>query len=255
MLAQERHDRIFKLIQQNGAVTTSSLMSLFQVSIETIRRDLLSMEQAGQIRRVHGGAVAKSDMQPYFDLEKRHTEFREQKLSLSKTAMQFISEGDVIAIDSGSTAVLFTDVLKEQFSQLTIVTHCHEVFLEICDHPGFDVILCGGHYCKDEKAFIGALPMEILNLLHVQKAFIFPSAVSLEFGICDYQRDLFSIQQQLLRIGDEIFILADSRKFEKRGLLKISNMSAAYTYVTDQELPDELYHLYQENGIRIHRGR
>lgn len=255
MFANERQDQIYDMIQKNGAVATSTLVNFFGVSIETIRRDLLSMEQNGRLTRVHGGAVTKSGMKPFKELKERHKEFEKQKYELSIRAAEFISNGDIIGIDSGSTAVFFAEMLKEKFSKLTVVTHSIDVFEMLSNHKDFSVILCGGHYLREENAFYGELTLNMLKSLHVQKAFIFPSAVSLEYGIYDYHKDLCQIQKQLIRSSDEIYILADSSKFEKTGLLKLNNMKPEYVYITDSLLQGGIVKLYKENSIKIYFGK
>lgn len=254
MFANERQDKIYDMIQNNGAVTTARLVNFFGVSIETIRRDLLAMEQDGRLTRVHGGAVAKTAMKPFKKLRERNKEFGKQKYELSLKAAEFISDGDIIGIDSGSTAISFAEVLKERFSKLTIVTHSMDIFEMLSDYKDFSVILCGGHYLREENAFYGELTLGMLNSLHIQKAFIFPSAVSLEYGICDYQKDLYQIQKQLIKSSNEIYILADSSKFEKAALLKLSNMKPDYIYITDNSLQNEIVKLYKENNIKIYLG-
>ena len=106
----------------------------------------------------------------------------------------------------------------------------------------------------NEKAFYGSLTLSMLKNLHMQKAFIFPSAVSLEFGICDYQRDLYQIQEQMIKSSDEIFVLADSSKFEKKALLKLDNMKTEYRYITDCKINSELKKLYREHNINLYIG-
>lgn len=254
MFANERQDQIYDMIQKNGAVTTSTLVDFFGVSIETIRRDLLTMEHNGRLTRVHGGAVTKCGMKPFKELKERNKEFGKQKYELSIRAAEFISNGDIIGVDSGSTAVSFAEVLKEKFSKLTVVTHSMDVFEMLSNHKDFSVILCGGHYLREENAFYGELTLDMLNSLHIQKAFVFPSAVSFEYGIYDYQKDLYQIQKQLLKSSDEIFILADSSKFEKTSLFRLNNMTPEYVYITDHLLQDEIVKLYEENSIRIYVG-
>ena len=141
MFANERQEKIYELLQKNGAVTTSGLVEAFKVSIETVRRDLLNMELEGRLKRVHGGAVAKNDMKPFFDLKKRNTEFEEEKEELSKKAMEFINEGDIIGIAEGSTAIFFSKALKENFSNLTIITNSLDVFNLLYNLMEFSVIL------------------------------------------------------------------------------------------------------------------
>ncbi len=252
MFAKERQDKIYEIIKNNGAVTTSALVQLFGVSIETVRRDLLEMERHGLLSRVHGGAVAAGDMKPYLNLNERNKEFTEQKRFLALKASEFISDGDIVGIDSGSTAISFSEILKEKFSNLTVITNSLDVFNIL--NNSFFVILCGGYYLPNEKAFYGSLALRMLNNLHMQKAFIFPSAVSLEFGICDYQKDLNQIQEQMIKSSDEVFILADSSKFEKKALLKLDSMKPEYRYITDCNINSELKKLYKEHNINLYIG-
>lgn len=251
MFADERHKVIYEHIRKKGAVTTASLMEEFCVSIETVRRDLLLMEKKGLLKRVHGGAVAVSGLKEFNELKERSKEFVKEKTELSKNAVQFVNENDILFIDAGSTAVHFAEVLKENFQNLTVVTHSFDVFNILCNKEGFEVILCGGHFSKKENAFYGSLALDMLREVYVQKAFIFPSAVSIEFGICDFNEPLFQIQRQIIKNMDDIYILADSGKFEKKGLYKMSDMKKEYHYITDSNLPYELKQLYKENGIEI----
>ena len=254
MFANERQDKIYELLIKNGAVTTSGLVEAFKVSIETVRRDLLNMELDGRLRRVHGGAVIKNDMKQFFNLEKRNTEFEKEKQELSYKAVEFINEGDIIGIDSGSTALSFAKAVKENFKNLTVITHSFDVFNELCSHKDFSVYLCAGLFLKGENAFYGNITLDALGSLHIQKSFVFPSSVSLEHGIGDFQNELFLIQKQYFQISDQIFVLADSSKFEKTSLLKIADMDKRYIYIADSKLPNQLLELYKENNILIYKG-
>ena len=232
-------------------MTTNTLIETFGVSIETIRRDLLHMERSGLLNRVHGGAVSVGEMKPYNALKQRNLEHSSQKQEAADKAAQLVREGDIIGIDAGSTAVFLAEALKARFSKLTIVTYSLDVFEILKDHEEFSVILCGGHYLKSENAFIGPMALKMLEDLHVQKAFIFPSAVSLEFGICDYQQDIYLLQHKMIQNSGCAYILADSSKFEKKALLKLDDMKPEYCYITDDLLSEELRKVYVENSIRV----
>lgn len=251
MLAKERQDKIRAILQRDGAVTTSALMEEFQVSIETVRRDFLQMEQKGLLTRVHGGAVLSGEMGTFHNLEYRNKAYSEQKKELARIAAGFVSDGDYIGVDSGSTAVAFAEALKEQCSRLTIVTHSVDVFEVLRNYKDFNVILCGGFYLREENAMYGSMALEMLEGLHLQKAFIFPSAISMECGIGDFQPELFQVQKKMKEIADSVFVLADSSKFEKKALLKLADMRPEYTYITDSLLPKELKRIYEENGITV----
>ena len=254
MFAKERQDIIYEMVLESNAVTVSNLVEKFKVSVETIRRDLLEMEHQGLLTRVHGGAVAKSGMKSFSDLPNRNKEHSDQKLELSRKACEFIKEGDIVAVDAGSTATFFAEALKENFASLTVITYSLDVFNVLNSYKNFTVILCGGHFLKEENTFYGPLVTSALSSLRAEKAFIFTTALSLEHGICDYRQEFYDVQKVILENSNEIFILADSSKFEKMALLKLSDMKSDYIYITDSNLPSELKELYKENGIKIFTG-
>ena len=253
MFANERQDEIFKMVKEKGSVTVNELIELFKVSIETVRRDLMILEKQKRLQRVHGGAVSVSQMKKFHKLSQRIKENNQGKMELSRLAVSFIKEEDIISIDSGSTAIEFVEFLKEKFHRLTIVTHSLDVFVRLCSVEGFNVILCGGQFLKEENAFYGTLTFDAISNLHVSKAFIFPSAISLKSGVADYNLELVQIQKAYLHIADEAIIMADSSKYEKNALIKLCDVDQRYTFITDSGLCDETYYLYKENQIHIFR--
>lgn len=251
MLANERRSLIAEIVKTQSAVTTAELMEKFSVSFETIRKDLMVLEKSGELTRVHGGAVKKATSGQWYNLPKRIVANKKEKMELSSLAMRIIDEGDTIAVDAGSTALEFAEELKMNFSSLTIVTHSLDVFNKINGHKNFNVILCGGYFLSEENSFYGALTIKMLDDIHVNKVFIFPSAVSIKNGICDYNQLLFEIQKKLITIGDKVFVLADSSKFEKTALLKISHLNEGFIYISDSSLPAKIKEIYKNNNISI----
>ena len=251
LFAKERHTKILEILRETGSVTTAQLVAAFSVSIETIRRDLLILEEGNLLQRVHGGAVAISDMIAFRELPQRKQENIAQKQELCRTAMDFIKNGDTIGVDSGSTAVLFAEALKERFTDLTVITYSLDVFQILNQYKNFRVILCGGDYYPTENCFVGVLAFNMLNSLRVQKVFLFPTAVSLQHGIFDHESEVLIMQQTLRRNASQVFILADSSKFEHTDLLKQEDMLSSYVYITDSALPVKLKAMYLENQIQI----
>ena len=255
MFANERQSQICEIIKNSGAITTMELVEQFSVSIETIRRDLLFLEKNGILQRVHGGAVAVGKMAPFKDLLHRVVENDEQKAELSEIAAELIQERDIIGIDAGSTAIYFAKAIKEKFSELTVITHSLDVFEILCRHKNFKVILCGGNFLQNENSFYGPLAIEMLNILHMQKAFLFPSSISLQNGIYDNQHELYQIQYEFMKHAEKIYFLADSSKFERNAMLRLDETSPNYIYVTDSRLPKEIKSLYKKNKITIITGK
>ena len=252
LFANERHEKIIKIINQKSSVTVSELMKLFGVSIETIRRDLEYLEQQNALERVHGGAICCKKVNPFSSLNSRIAEHKEQKLCLSKTACKFIIENDVIAIDSGSTAMEFASVIKKSFNSLTVVTNSPEVLNFLSEKENFTFIQIGGQYLKEEQAFYGHIAEDAIRNLHFQKAFIFPSSISLQQGAGVFVHELVNVQKAYMQNADEVFILADSSKFETSATIKLCGL-VSRRLITDNELSDEIYDIYKDNHVDITR--
>jgi DeoR/GlpR family transcriptional regulator of sugar metabolism len=252
LFANERYEKILKILNQKASVTVSELMKLFGVSIETVRRDLEYLEQQNALTRVHGGAISCKKVDSFFSLCTRITEHKQQKLRLSKTACKFIKENDVIAIDSGSTAMELAAAIKQVFNHLTVVTNSPEVLNFLSEKESFTLIQTGGQYLKEEQAFYGHITQDAIRHLHFQKAFIFPSAISLQQGAGVFVHDLVDVQKAYMQNADEVFILADSSKFETSAVIKLCDLFS-YHLITDDELSDEIYNIYKDNHIDIIR--
>ena len=254
MLASERQRIICEKLNKNGAVTVSELINKLDVSVETVRRDLLSLEKKGLLSRVHGGAIPKAHLKPAGEFSVRKGENRSLKYELSNTALTLIENGDTIAVDAGTTAIEFAEVLKENFSELTVVTHSLGVFEILSEKKSIKTILIGGVFERGERAFFGTLTTDAYERLHVSKAFIFPTAVSISGGISDFNFELADVQRQILKIADKTVILADSSKFEKASLVRLSDVSPEHIYVSDSKLPESIFELYKENNLTILKG-
>lgn len=244
MLAEERYEKILEYLAEKQTVSVNELSEMFSVSTETIRRDLIYLESKGKLKRVFGGAVKGTTLSHYSDFSTRLIENRDKKRELCEYAAELIEDGDILAIDAGSTAAVFAEVLLETFSKLTIITASLDVFERT--KGKFSVILSGGEYYEKERSFYGEIATETIARLHADKCFIFPSAVTLEHGVEDYVPLLMPVQKKLMEISGKVLILADSSKYGRRALIKLSPANPEFIYVTDSAIDNRLYREYSE---------
>lgn len=254
MLTSQRREQIVEMVRADSAVTVAQLLSLFGVSAETIRKDLLFLEKANELTRVHGGAVVKNSVQPFRDRTRRAREHRLEKRKLSELAAEMVEENDIIGIDSGTTALEFTEALAARFHSLTVVTYSMDIFEILHDYKDFNLILCGGNYLKKERTFYGLFAHKILDDIHLRKAVLCPSAVSLNHGVCGHQPEIVELQQKLVENSDQVIVLADSSKFEKNALYKICDIDRKHIFVSDPALPENIKELYRENQCHLVTG-
>lgn len=254
MLANQRKQIIKEQLKLHHSVTVAELVELLHVSTETIRRDLEDMENNNLLTRVHGGAVSIKRMYHFEDIDIRIASNMKLKEQIAKTALNYIQDGDTIAIDSGSTASVFAMALKSRnFESLSVVTYSSDVFSILSDCPNYRITVTGGDYLPKEKIFCGFLANGAMKKLYYSKAFVVPLALSLEDGAHDFIREAYENQRTMLKHANEVFLLADSTKFETKGDHKICDLLPEYTIITDTQLPDSIYNMYREHNLNIVR--
>ena len=250
MFATQRHDQIQMLLRENGAVTIAGLMEAFNVSMETVRRDLATMEKAGLLVRVHGGALSPDATQSYHPLRERMQFQQSQKQAIARAAVKFVNEGDYIAIGAGSTALAFAQELRKHFRRLTVVTYSLDVLNTLRDLPEYTVMICGGTYTPSENSFVGPAAEAFLSEIYVQKAFIFPVMLSLEKGITNHVSPAPQMQM-LVRQCDRVYVLADSSKFQKSSIYPVFPMREDFVYITANDMPQLLRRIYESNHLNF----
>lgn len=239
------------MLKAQQSVTVSELMDKFSVSIETIRRDLAQLEKQRLLQRVHGGAVSIKSMQKFSTLTTRMEEHREEKRQLSATAAGLLRDGETIAIESGSTAMELAQAIKKRSLRLTVITNAPDVFEILSAEEQISVIVIGGQYLREERSFYGLLAVEAIEKLHVSKVMICPSAISLRYGLSVAQHEVVPVSRAFIGIADQVFLLADSSKFETAAPVRVAPLSPAFTCITDPSLPEAMYDLYLESGIQV----
>lgn len=251
MFANERYEAIIALLRTQPSVSVPELTRRFGVSIETVRRDLSYLEQQGTLRRVHGGAVPVHNEQLFKSLDERRQMHTTEKRRLAEAAAELVRESDWLFLDSGSTALVFAEVLRERFTKLSVVTYSLEVMVCLAEQPGFSVYLSGGQYLRSEQAFFGSAARAFFDRYHASRAFLCPTALSLKDGVCDFTEELVDVQRAMMANADETIFLADASKFSASAPVHLCPLNAAGLIITDPTFPAESTDLFRQQGISL----
>ncbi|SHI50007.1 transcriptional regulator, DeoR family [Clostridium cavendishii DSM 21758] len=251
MLAQDRYQKILELLEQNDSVRVSNLIKIFNVSMETIRRDLDHLEKKGLLKKVYGGAVRERINTNQASFNVREKEFIEEKQEIAKIAIRYITEGQSIALNSGTTTLEIAKLLKINFEKLTILTNSVAIALELSDMSKYTIILCGGIFNGEEYSLAGEFALENISKFRIDTAFISVSGISLLDGFTDHNLDEIQIQRKLIEISQQVFMLSDSSKFDTLSLLKLCDISKADMIITDSKLNDNILNKYKANDIEV----
>lgn len=251
MLAQERYDKILEILERDNSVKVSMLTKLFNVSIETVRRDMEYLEKEGLLQRVYGGAVlAKTDSkQLTFNI--RQKEHIEEKREIADIAVRFVAEGQSIAMDGGTTTLEVARALKKNFQRLTIITNSLAVVNELSDMDKYTIIMPGGVFKAEEFSFVGSITENTIGEFRVDTAFIGVSGISVKEGITDFLMDEIKIQKKMIDIAQQVILLAHSSKFDSVSLLKLCDFSDINMIITDSKLKQSVLEKYLKQGVSV----
>lgn len=237
MLSEDRQLRILALVRQRGFVTVAELCGLYDVSEATIRRDLDALAQQGQIRRLRGGAGdVKGTVRPEPDLksfaEVAADSSSAAKRAIARRAAAFVEDGDVIALDSGTTVALMCPFLVER--TLTVVTASLPVIEALQSSPSIDLIVVGGILRPSYRSMVGHMAELMLRQMRFDKAFLGTAGVTGEGMVMDTTPSEVPVKRQILASAKRAYLLADSKKFPGEGFLRVSDLNDFNALITDQ---------------------
>jgi len=252
MLVAERYERIVQLVNERGSIRVSELSELFEVTEETIRRDLDKLEQAGRLRRSHGGAVSVKDHPvetPYFDREVVRVE---EKKKIALEAVKLIQPHDRIILDASSTAWYMAKSVPD--IPLTVLTNSIKVAVELSSKEKVEVISTGGSLASRSLSYVGPLAERSLDTYHVDKAFLSCRGVHLEWGVSESNELQARMKQKMIGIADQVYLLADSSKFGTQALAQVVGWEEIGTVISDNGISFEDVERLQERSIEIIRA-
>lgn len=234
MVPEERRRRIAQLIGETGSVMVATLEKEFGVSAATARRDLQVLERAGQARRTHGGAVVPGFTGHEDSFEQRLGEAIPAKKRLAKTALSLLGPGETVFIDSSTTAYYAVQRILAATPQTTFLTNllpAMEMFKTI-EAPQAHLIGIGGSFRVLTKSFVGPQAIQTINAYFADKTFLSVKGLTPEGDLTDPDPSEAEVKRAMIKRSETPVLLVDGRKFERRGLGVIANISAVALVIT-----------------------
>ena len=234
MLALERRNLILEKLQAEKRVVVSELSQLYDVSEETIRRDLDKLEKEGLAIKSYGGAVINEDVSIDLPFNVRKNQNVTGKQKMAELAASLVKDGDHIFLDASTTAVFVAKALKEK-ERLTVITNSMEILLELADVSGWNIISTGGVMKEGYLAFLGSKTDESIRSYYVDKVIFSCKALDLEWGIMESQEAFGSTKRAMIGSGRKKILVVDSSKFDQTAFSVAGSMKEVDIIVTDKE--------------------
>ena len=250
IFAEERKHLIVELVNKNYKTTVANLCSEFSVSPATIRNDLSDLEEAGFLKRTHGGAISnrKANYEP--NSYQKEIEFMDEKKAIARAALQCINEGDTIALDTGTTTFELAKLLIN-FKNLTVVTNDLQIAAYLERNSDVTIIIAGGAVRRNFHCTTGKKAIDTIKDLNVDKTFLAANGISIKKGASTPNIDMAGMKSVLVELADEIILLCDSSKLDKSTFVRFADLSQIDFLITDYGADLDYVNLLKGEGLDV----
>ncbi len=249
MVQTFRKPEIINIARREGLVTVESLVSYFGVTPQTIRRDLTELADAGQLERVHGGAILPSTTSNIGYKERREIN-QSAKVDIARACAKEIPNDCSIFLNIGTT----TEAVAEELLRhegLLVVTNNINIALILSRNEAVEVVVTGGNLRRSDGGLIGDLAKQTIGQFRFDYAVIGCSALHEDGEILDFDFQEVGVSKEIIGRSDSVILAADASKFERKAPATIASLAAVDVFITDNEPPPRSLAVCEEAGTRI----
>lgn len=252
MYAEERQHDIVMRARELGRVAVADLATRYEVTPETIRRDLDALASRGLLSRVHGGAVPAEKLRlAEAPVDTRDVSSPEQKLAIATRAISLLPqrEGLTVLIDAGTTTARLCALMPSWVT--LVITNSVPSAAALSSRQDIEVMLLGGHVRGITQATVGAQAYTELSSMRVDVAFMGANGFSPEHGFSTPDPNEARIKQAMVRCATGVIVLADSSKWGVDYLMRFAALDDVDALVTDSALPDAAASTLRGAGLTV----
>lgn len=244
-----RLDTMEQYILGKENVSLEELSKQFDISMNTVRRDVVELLNRGNIRKVYGGVSSNLINRPLGFSAREHKNSEAKKI-IGHLASRMVSDGSSIFLDSGSTTPNLLRHLGEK-NGVTVITHSLTALYEASSLPNLNIIALGGVYASATSSFTGISTLESLSRLSIQTIFISATGVTIENGLSNSTYLEAEIKRSVVQRGDRVVLMADNSKFGHSAVISFCPIEQLYAIVTDQMPSAPYLDAIERYGIKL----
>jgi len=245
-----RKQQILEHITAKGFATPEDLARVHGVAPITVRRGLVWLEQAGLLRRVHGGAIPCEAPLAVTHVAGRMRIAEAEKRAIARTALRHIAHGERLFLDAGSTCCCLAEALPDNMN-LTVITHSLDNLRVLALKKAIRTVGLCGELDAFLNALVGPMTEAALKAFHVDTAFLSATGVDLETGFTDNSLSEGHIKALMADHARKTIVLADGSKFGHTGFRAVLALNRASLVITDAHVPERLCAALRRQGLEI----
>ncbi len=250
MLAIERRNAILARLNSEGKVIVSDLSREFDVTEETIRRDLEKLDSEGLAKKTYGGAVANQNLNTDIPYNVRKRANVELKQCIAEKIAAMIHDGDYIMLDASSTAIYVARCIKNR-KNITLITNSVEILLELSDKEGWNVLSTGGSLKQGSLSLVGTSAERMIRGYHVDLAVCSSKGIDVNMGITESNEKDSEIKRAIFATANRKVLAVDSTKFDRMSFMRVCDIDEVDTIVTDRAPTERWIEYLKEKNVEL----
>ncbi len=248
-ILSKRQNKILALAGKNGKVDVEKLSVTFEVSPQTIRKDLNTLCDRQLLQRIHGGAIVGSGIENV-SYEARRLLAPGAKKAIGRKAAKLIPDNSSLLINIGTTTEQVAHALKDHRGLLVITNNVNAVDI-MKNFLGIELIIAGGQVRRSDGGIVGVAAVDFINQFKVDYAVIGVSAIDEDGSLLDYDFREVRVAQAIIENARHVILVTDTIKLERTAPIRISHVSQINTIVINAKLPRGLKETCREHGVRV----
>lgn len=244
-----RQVEILSIAREHGRVLVEELAQRFDVTPQTVRKDLNELCARRLVSRIHGGAIVASGVQN-LSYDARRFVASEAKRAIGRAAAALVSHDSSLFINIGTTTEAVANALNEH-KNLLVITNNLNVAMNLCRSSSHDVIVAGGPVRRGDGAVVGSPAVDLIRQFKVDTAIIGTSALDETGVLLDFDFREVQVAQAIMENARRVILVADHTKLARSAPVKIASLAQVHVFVTDTLPSPQLRQICAERGVEL----
>ena len=249
MTPNPRQSDLLDAVRLGGSVTVEALAERFGVTLQTVRRDVKLLAEAGLVARFHGGVRLPGSTTENLAYRQRETLNAEGKQRIARAVARAVPEGCSLLLNIGTT----TEAVARELLQhrgLRVITNNLNVAAILCDNPDCEVIVAGGVVRPRDRGVIGEAAVDFIRQFKVDIGLIGISGIEADGSLRDFDYREVQVARTIVEQSRQVWLAADHSKFNRPAMVELAHLNQIDTLFTDHPPPGEFTHLLAEAGVQ-----
>lgn len=245
----DRLEAMEQYVIDHGSVSLENIAQEFNISTNTVRRDILELLSRNNIKKVYGGVAVNTPLSPLPYIT-RTNDHMKSKDAIGRLAATFVEDQDTIYLDSGSTTPNIVKYLKDR-KNITVITNNLMVMAECALYQNITLITLGGVYDSQMASFMGSIPLEALSRFSIRTVFLSATGVSICAGLTNSTYMEAEMKRAISKAGERCILVANEEKFGRAAAVKFYSFNDLYAIVTDRPPAQTYLETIEKFGIQL----